>query len=123
MEAIDREDIDPKTINFTTISDTACKKLTKDEILAHMQTVITGCCNSMQVPNTLSSWKITARGLGTIKHIEKDFFLGVRMWLDITQNNLMGCDNDEILEQMSNELSWIKDLLLIKNYINTNHAT
>ena len=45
------------------------------------------------------------------------------MWLDITQNNLMGCDNDEILEQMINKLSWIKDLLLIKNYINTNHAT
>ena len=121
MEAIDREDIDPRTIISLPQPNDQIISLTKDEILTRMQTVITGCCNSMQVPNTLSSWKNTARGLGTIKHIEMDFYLGVKMWLDITQNNLMGCNNDEILKSMSDQFSWIKDLLLIKNYINTNH--
>lgn len=122
MEAIDQEDIDPKTINFTVISDATCKKLTMDDIVSHMQTVITGCCNSMHIPNTLSSWKNTAIGLNTIKHNEKDFYLGVKMWLNITQNNLMECDNDIILRSMIDQFIWIKDLLLIKNYINTYHA-
>ena len=121
MEDIDSEDIDPKTIISLPEPNDTDVELTKDEILTHMQTVITGCCNSINVPNTLSSWKNTAHGLGTIKHIETDFYQGVRMWLNITQNNLMGCDNDIILGSMCGQFAWIKNLLLIKNYINTKH--
>ena len=51
MEAIDREDIDPKTIDFNTISNAVCKNITKEDILTHIQTVITGCCILMQLPN------------------------------------------------------------------------
>ena len=98
------------------------EELTKDEILNHMEIVIKGICNSIDVPNTLSSWKITVRGLNTIRHIEKDFYLGVNMWLNITQNNIISCDNNEILESMKNEFSWINDLLIIKRYMNKNYA-
>tara|TARA_B100001093_G_C26834479_1_gene1017690 strand:+ start:1662 stop:2048 length:387 start_codon:yes stop_codon:yes gene_type:complete len=97
------------------------EELTKDEILNHMEIVIKGICNSIHVPNTLSSWKITVRGLTTIRHIEKDFYLGVNMWLNITQNNIISCNNNEILESMKNEFSWINDLLIIKRYMNKNY--
>lgn len=73
----------------------------------------------MSVPNTFCSWKNTALGLRTIKHIDKDFYLGVNMWLYITQNNLMKCDNDIILRSMIVQFTWIKDLLLIKKYMAT----
>ena len=118
MKAIDREDIDPKTINFTAIMDETCKNLTKDQILEHIQIVINGCCNSLNVSNSFSSWKITAKGLSTIKHINNDFHLGVNIWVNMTMNTIIRCDNEIILKSMANNFDWINDLLLIKKYIN-----
>jgi len=122
MEAFDREDIDPKTIISNPEPNVQTVSLTKDEILIHMQTVITGCCNSFSVSNTFSSWKNTSRGLATIKQIEKDFHTGINLWVNMTMDCIIGCDNDAILRSMSDQFTWIKDLLLIKKYINTYYS-
>ena len=71
IEITSKVDLKSNSIEHHLDSKNDNNKLTKDEILTNIKTVIDGICNSMHVPNTLSSWKITARGLGTIKHIEK----------------------------------------------------
>ena len=119
MEANNTKLLETKSNISLSQSNNPTIELTKDQILDYIESVTTGCCDSIYVPNTLSSWKITARGLRTIKHIEKDFYLGVKMWLNITQNNILDCNDDVILELMSNQFIWIQDLLLIKKYINT----
>ena len=121
MEAIDREDLDPKTIFSKPELNNEVITLTKDEIIGLMQTVITGCYNSNLVSNTFSSWKNTAKGLATIKHIENDFYMGVNLWLNITMDSIIGCSDNELLKSMSTIFLWIKDLLLIKTYINKYH--
>uniref|UniRef100_A0A6C0AXH2 Uncharacterized protein n=1 Tax=viral metagenome TaxID=1070528 RepID=A0A6C0AXH2_9ZZZZ len=116
------ETIDSKTINLTDTIDENCKNLTKDQILQHIQTVINGCCNSLNVSNSLSSWKNTAKGLSTIKQINNDFHIGLNLWVNITMDTIIRCDNETILKSMINDYDWINDLLLIKKYINAYYA-
>ena len=118
MNSIDHEEIDAKINNFTTTMDESCKNLTKDQILEHIQIVISGCCNSLNVSNSFSSWKNAAKGLSTIKHINNDFHLGVNLWVNMTMNTIIRCENEIILKSMINDFHWINDLLLIKKYIN-----
>ena len=116
MEAIDREDIDPKTILSNQESHKSTD-LTKDEIVYHIQTTIDGCCNSISVPNNFASWKNTAKGLAFIKHIEKDFYKGVELWITLTQTAIMKCDDDSILKSMVNNFPWINSILLLKDHM------
>jgi hypothetical protein len=40
------------------------------------------------------------------------------MWLNITQNQLLGSQNKEILKTIANQWSWVNNLLEIKKIIN-----
>ena len=118
MEAIDREDIVPFSIlNFD--SKPVVSFMSKDDIIKHMQIVIDGCYQSISISNAFSSWKNTATGLSTIKHIDRDFYTGVRLWLTITQDQIIECNDDKLLRKMAWSYSWINDLLLVKNHIKT----
>tara|TARA_B100001057_G_C22814658_1_gene936882 strand:- start:1276 stop:1647 length:372 start_codon:yes stop_codon:yes gene_type:complete len=119
MEGIDQCDIDTNTNNLKTIMDSNCKNLTKDQILEHIQNVINGSCNSLNLYNTFSIWKNTVIGLSTIKHINNDFHKGVNLWVNITMDSIICCHNEIVLKSMVDDFPWINDLLVVKKYINT----
>lgn len=110
------KDIEQKTISANQESQKALN-LTKDEIVRHIQITIDGCCSSLPVPNNFASWKNTAKGLAFIKHIEKDFYKGVELWIPFTQTIIMNCDDDNILKSMISNYPWINSLMIIKNYM------
>ena len=119
MEALDREDHDPKII-YANIKSMEVPILTKDEILDHIELVTLGCIQTFNVSNTFSSWKNNVNGLNNIKHIETDFYAGVNLWINITMDCIIGCSNDDILHLMAIDYPWINTLLFIKNDITKN---
>lgn len=94
------------------------EKTQEDTIIEHIQIVTTGLVQDLKPTNLFSSWKNTPHGLNFIKSDKYKFYLGVNMWLNITQNQLLGSQNNEILETIANEFSWVNNLLEIKKIIN-----
>jgi hypothetical protein len=94
------------------------EKTQEDIIIEHIQIVINGIVQDMRPNNSYSSWKNTPHGLNFIKSDKAKFYLGVNMWLNITQNQLLGTQNNEILEILKNQFSWVNNFLEIKKIIN-----
>jgi len=118
MEARYIEIIDPKTV----MAYNPKNIFSKEEILDYIELVIYGCIYSLTIPNTFSSWKNTVNGLVNIKHIDNDFHYGVKLWVNITMDDIIGCSDNEILQYMSLDYPWINELLIIKKYINTYYS-
>jgi hypothetical protein len=94
------------------------EKTQEDIIVEHIQIVTTGIVENIKPNNSYASWKNTPHGLNFIKSDKSKFYLGVNMWLDITQKQLLGTQNNEILETIANQWSWVNNLLEIKKIIN-----
>ena len=90
----------------------------EDIIITHIKNVTIGIIQDLQPSNSYASWKNTPLGLNLIKSDKKNFYLGVNMWLDITQNQLLGTNKNELLDILKNQYTWINDLLEIKKIIN-----
>tara|TARA_B100000424_G_scaffold266755_2_gene258421 strand:- start:64 stop:363 length:300 start_codon:yes stop_codon:yes gene_type:complete len=90
----------------------------EDIIIEHVKIVTTGIIETFKPNNSYSNWKNTPQGLDLIKTNKTNFYLGVNMWLNITQNQLLGSENNEILEILKNQFSWINNILEIKKIIN-----
>ena len=94
------------------------EKTQEDSIIEHIQIVTTGLVKDFKLNNSYASWKNSPHGLKFIKSDKSKFYLGVNMWLDITQNQLLGSENNEILKTIGNEYYWVNNLLEIKKIIN-----
>lgn len=90
----------------------------EDIIITYIKNVTNGIILDLQPNNSYASWKNTPLGLNLIKSDKKKFYLGVNMWLDITQNQVIGINNNELLNVLKNQCTWVHDLLEIKKIIN-----
>jgi hypothetical protein len=95
--------------------------LSKNKIVEHMEIVITGCYKDFYISNSYSSWKNTAKGLSLMTSAENDraFHMCINMWIDLTQNQIIGIDIDKLPIEIYNNFSWLNSLLIIKKYIKT----
>ena len=89
------------------------------QIIKHIEIVTAGIIKDIGVNNAYASWKNTAKGMNFIKENKRDFYVGIPIWLNITQNQLIGTENDELLNMMKNTYPWINNLLEIKNLVKT----
>lgn len=88
-----------------------------ENIIVDMQVVIDGCYHYLNISNSYSSWKNTAIGLNNIKHIEREFIQGVKLWIQITQNNIIGIIDIDDLKMLVPTVPWIHNFIKIIDYI------
>ena len=86
----------------------------EDLILEHITIVTNGIIKDIEVNNSFASWKNTPKGLTFIKNKTKDFYLGVNMWLTLTENQFLGIHDTNILKTMIASFPWLKSYILIK---------
>ena len=86
-------------------------------IVNHTNIVTMGLINNLQITNAYYSWKNTSKGLNFIKDDKNIFYQGVDLWLNITQNQLLGIDSNDILNKLSKQFNWIEKLIEIKKCI------
>tara|TARA_Y100000748_G_scaffold212280_1_gene178027 strand:- start:516 stop:815 length:300 start_codon:yes stop_codon:yes gene_type:complete len=90
----------------------------EDIIIEYINNVTKGIIQDLQPNNSYASWKNTPRGLNLIKSDKKNFYLGVNMWLNITLNQLIGFNENELLDILKKQCAWVNDLLEIKKITN-----
>ena len=95
----------------------ADKQSQEEIIIDHLETVTTGMINNHLVNNAYASWKNTPKGLRFIKEEKAQFYQGIDMWLHITQDQLIGTSNSELLSEMIPQFGWVSSLLEIKKII------
>ena len=88
------------------------------QIIDHIEIVTIGIIKDLEITNSYASWKNTAKGLKLIKNNKRDFYLGIKLWLNITLSQLIGTDKDNILQIMASTCPWIHSLIEIKKIIN-----
>ena len=74
------------------------EKTQEDIIIEHIKIVTYGIIKDIKPNNSYASWKNTPDALELIKNDMYRFYVSVNMWLNITQNQLLGSENNEILE-------------------------
>ena len=89
----------------------------EDLIISNIIIVTDGINNSFRPNNSYASWQNTSKGLKIIKNNKKDFYMGVNLWLQITQNQLLNCNDDNLLKMLLTQLPWINNLLIIKDLV------
>lgn len=94
------------------------EKTQEDTIIEHIQIVTNGLVQDIKPNNSYASWKNSPHGLNFIKSDKSKFYLAVNIWLNITQNQLLGSENNEILETIANQWCWVNNLLEIKKIVN-----
>tara|TARA_B100000035_G_scaffold315420_1_gene335993 strand:+ start:6605 stop:6949 length:345 start_codon:yes stop_codon:yes gene_type:complete len=86
----------------------------EDLILEHITIVTNGIIKDIEVNNSFASWKNSPKGLSFIKNKTKDFYLGVNMWLTLTENQFLHSDNISILNTMTSSFPWLNSFILLK---------
>lgn len=103
------------THKFTMIKQESNSKNNNEKIIVnHISIVTMGLTGNFQISNAYSIWKNTSKGLDFIKDDQNRFYQGVDLWLNITQNQLLGINNNDILAKLSKQYEWIENLLTIK---------
>ena len=93
------------------------EKSNEDLIIENIIIVTDGINNSFRPNNNYASWQNTSKGLKFIKNNKKDFYMGVNLWLQITQNQILNCKDDNLLKISLTQLPWISNLLKIKDLV------
>lgn len=87
----------------------------KEKILNNIKIVSAGIIKDIGVNNSYSSWKNTEKGLRFIKDDSDQFYLGVRMWIDIVEQQFLLCNDTNILKSIANTYNWVENFLEIKS--------
>ncbi len=90
----------------------------EDLIIHHINIVINGILENMDVHNIYSSWKNTAKGLDIIKYKTSDFYLGVNLWLNLTKSEFLNNYDIKNLKSMVTSFPWLESYILINELIN-----
>ncbi len=90
------------------------KKEVIDFIIHNINIVTNGIYNDVGIPNNFSSWKNTHKGLNIIKDDHEKILIGVKLWLNITENQLIGLNKEDELIMMSFLYPWMNNLIHIK---------
>jgi hypothetical protein len=90
----------------------------EEVLLSHLETVTSGIIKDLQINNAYASWKNTPIGLRFIKEDTAKFYQGIGIWLQITQSQLIGTSDNELIEKILPRFPWINSLLEIKKIVN-----
>ena len=90
----------------------------KDDILINLKIVTDGIIKDLMPNNGLASWKNTPIGLKFIKDDSTKFYMGVNLWIEITENQLIGTNDEGTMQHMKYTYPWITNFLEIKKLVN-----
>ena len=93
------------------------KEKEKDLILENLKIVTEGIIKDFKPNNQFSSWKNTPIGLKFIKDDTFKFYMGVNLWIQITENQLIGTNDECIMQDMKCLHPWIANFLEIKKIV------
>ena len=98
------------------------KEQSQEELIVeNIELVTNGIIKDLKVNNAYASWKNTAKGLNFIKENKKEFYLGVNLWLKLTEQSFIGTDdndiNNEIIESTKHIYPWLTNFLNIKKLV------
>ena len=93
----------------------------KNEILSNIKIVTQGIIEDIGVNNSFSSWKNTERGLRFIIEDTTNFYRGVKLWINIVENQIIHCNDIKLLKSIAIQFKWIDNFLEIKSSIETNN--
>ena len=95
----------------------------KEIVLTNIGVVTTGIIKDIGINNSFSSWKNTEIGLRFIKDDTDKFNLGIKLWLEIVEQQILSQEIWQIIDSCpligSNILekySWLNNLKDIKKY-------
>jgi|TARA_A100001015_G_C15023538_1_gene729260 hypothetical protein len=86
----------------------------EDIILNNIKIVTNGIIKDIGVSNRFSSWKNTEKGLRFIIKDKIKFNMGVIMWINIVESQILNCNNNDLLLTLINNYNWIENFLEIK---------
>jgi len=89
----------------------------KEEILNNIKIVTEGIIKDIGLNNSFSSWKNTEKGLRFIKNDTEKFYLGIKMWINIVENQILDCNDISLLNSAVNNYKWIENFLQIKYFV------
>lgn len=92
-------------------------KSTEALIIDHIKVVTDGIISVAKPDNYYSSWLNTGKGLDLIKTDKTKFYLGLNLWLKITEEELLGINNPDDLNKLKEHYSWIYSLYEIRKMI------
>ena len=89
----------------------------EEQILNNIKIVTEGIQKDIGINNSFSSWKTTEKGLRFIKNDKENFYLGVNMWINIVENQILHCNDISLLNSAVNNYKWIENFLEIKCFV------
>ena len=89
----------------------------KEEILSNIKIVTQGIIEDIGINNSFSSWKNTERGLHFIIEDTTNFYKGVKLWINIVENQIIHCNDIKLLRAL--QFKWINNFLDIKSNVET----
>ena len=89
----------------------------EEKILNNIKIVTEGIQKDIGLDNSFSSWKNTEKGLRFIKNDTEKFYLGVKMWINIVEDQILHCNDYSLLKSVVNIYKWIENFLEIKDNV------
>jgi hypothetical protein len=93
----------------------------KEQILSNIKIVTEGIIKDIGVNNSFSAWKNTERGLRFIVEDTTNFYKGVKLWINIVEDQIIHCNDIKLLKSIAIQFKWIENFLEIKSSIETNN--
>ena len=90
----------------------------QNKIIEDVKIVTKGIIKDLKPNNSYASWKNTSIGLEFIKADTKKFNMAINMWIVITEKQLIGTSDNNILENMKDLYNWLDNFLEIKKLVN-----
>ena len=85
-------------------------------VLTNIREVTNGIINDIGINNSFSSWKNTEIGLRFIKEDTSKFNLGIKLWLEIVEQQILSKEIWDVIEILKNQYKWMNNLKDIKEY-------
>ena len=87
----------------------------KEQILSNIKIVTEGIIKDIGVNNSFSAWKNTERGLRFIIEDTTNFYKGVKLWINIVEDQIIHCNDIKLLKSITIQFKWIDNFLEIKS--------
>jgi hypothetical protein len=87
----------------------------KEQILSNIKIVTEGIIKDIGVNNSFSAWKNTERGLRFIVEDTTNFYKGVKLWINIVEDQIIHCNDIKLLKSIAIQFKWIDNFLEIKS--------
>jgi len=90
----------------------------KEDVLTNIGVVTNGIVKDIGINNSFSSWLNTERGLRFIQEDTNKFNLGVKLWIEIVEQQILMQEIWEVFDKLKEQFIWLNNLKEIKEYSN-----